>query len=249
MADAPRLAIGTLTRVPIAPPRRIDRRTAGRAMSLAPLIGLFLGAVTAGLALGIDAIPDGPRSPLAAVVVVAALAWLTRGLHLDGLADTADALGSGRPAEQALQIARRPDIGPFGVVTIVLVLGLDASALAVIGERTPGAILLAVVTARIALTWACTPLGRAARPDGLGAMVAGTVTPWIPLAWTIAIGGTVALTVPGWLLALGVAGIVATWMLALCSRRLGGITGDVLGATIEVTTAAVLVTIALLPAT
>lgn len=247
MPDSWRLAIGTLTRLPVPVPRRIDRRTAGRAMSLAPIVGVGLGLVAALLSIAIDAIPGGQRSALAAVVVVASLAWLTRGLHLDGLADTADALGSGRPAEQALLIARKPDIGPFGVVTIVLVLGLDVTALAVIGPEAVGAILLAAVVARIALAWACTALLRPARPDGLGAMVAGSVAPWIPLLWTIGAIVAVGVLAPAWLASLGVAGLVAAGVLVTSRRRLGGITGDVLGATIELTTAAVLVTIALLP--
>ena len=112
---------------------------------------------------------------------MAALALLTRGLHLDGLADLADGLGSGQPAPTALDIMRRSDIGPFGTVTLVLVLLAQVAALAhaeAEGDgRGPAALIVAVVTGRLALTWACRRGVAAARQEGLGALVAGTVRP------------------------------------------------------------------------
>jgi adenosylcobinamide-GDP ribazoletransferase len=257
MPDALRLAIGTLTRVPVPAPRSVDRRVAGRAMVLAPLVGLLLA-----LAVGVPAQVLVTLTPvgglLGAALAVAALAWLTRALHLDGLADTADALGSARPAEDALAIARRSDIGPFGVVALVLVLLLQVTALADLLGRGAGAggLAVAVVTGRLALTLACVRGVRAARPEGLGALVAGTVprlagllvaAGWLVLV-TLSVGaehgsaaafGT-ALAVIGGLLAAGV-------VVRIALRRLGGITGDVLGATAEITTAAVLVILVAVP--
>ena len=90
---------------------------------------------------------------------MAALALLTRGLHLDGLADLADGLGSGKPAPVALDIMRRSDIGPFGIVTLVLTLLIQVQRSP--RRRPPGsgrgpaALIAAVVTGRRALTWAC----------------------------------------------------------------------------------------------
>ena len=102
--------------LPVRPPARVDRDVAGRAMLLAPLAGALL-AVLAGGALWLL---DRVASPLlAATLAVGLLALLTRGMHLDGLADTADGLGSRRPADGALEVMRRGDVGPFGVVTLV----------------------------------------------------------------------------------------------------------------------------------
>ncbi|MYV55003.1 adenosylcobinamide-GDP ribazoletransferase, partial [Streptomyces sp. SID3212] len=110
---------------------------------------------------------------LAAVAAVAVPAVLTRGLHLDGLADTADGLGSGKPAEDALRIMKRSDIGPFGVITLLLVLlGQVAAVSELYGEGPAhGAVALAVsgVAARLVLTVACRTGVPPARPDGLGA--------------------------------------------------------------------------------
>jgi adenosylcobinamide-GDP ribazoletransferase len=231
-------------------------------MSLAPGVGLLLAILIGGpvavLAWALDASDRPAVSFLIAVLAVIGLAWLTRGLHLDGLADLADALGSGKPADQALDIARRSDIGPFGTMSIVLALLLQVASLSLAIGTGHGAAVLAtaLISSRLGLTWACTPRWPAARPDGLGAMVAtstrsatalATTATWIVLAW-----GT------GWLLtgsAAGalmlpsgvVAGVLATW--AICTtarRRLGGITGDVLGACVESSLAASLVTMAVL---
>ena len=247
MPDALRLAIGTLTRLPVPAPRHIDRRTAGQAMSLAPLVALALAAIC-GLPLLITR-DRGAIALLLTVVSFALLAWATRALHLDGLADTADALGSGRPAAAALEIARKSDIGPFGVIVLIFTLLLQIAAVASLPDAHEAylAFVIAIVTSRIALTWACTRPWPAARPDGLGAVVAATVPLLVAIAWTtiaialawifVGIAGSVSIV-------LGIlAGIV---LLVIARRRLGGITGDVLGATIEIATAATLLALALI---
>ena len=214
-------------------------------MTLAPVVGLVLGAASAVvLALASRlATPSSLSSLLASTVVIAGLAYATRALHLDGLADTADALGSGKPREQALAIAKRSDIGPFGVIALVLTLGLQVVALALATERGIGipAIVLAAVAGRVGLTWACSTPVPAARPDGLGALVAGTVSPWTAIAWTVVLVAAAALMGPG--LLAGVAAGLATVavFLRIAIRRLGGVTGDVLGAIVELATTSVLV--------
>jgi adenosylcobinamide-GDP ribazoletransferase len=190
----------------------------------------------------------------AAALAVASLAVLTRGLHLDGLADLADGLGSRQPPDQALDIMRRSDIGPFGVVTLVLTLLIQVAALtqADAAGRGPAAVILAAVTGRLALTWACRHGVPAARREGLGALVAGTVPPAVPAVITAVV---LAATVGGIFVARTVAAAPVAWILpvAVCAglavslalaahvvRRLGGITGDVLGALVETATAATL---------
>ena len=245
MPDWLRLSIGTLTRLPVPAPRNTGRRTAGRAICAAPIIGTVV-ALICGLPLLLPA--EGPAGFVSAVLVITLLAWATRALHLDGLADMADALGSGRPAPQALEIARKSDIGPFGVVSLVFVLLLQAGSLAACATRGDGyaALLVAVVTSRVALTWACGRGVSAARPDGLGAAVAETVPRMVCAAWAI-IAIVAAYAVLG---AAGASSVVvaifsAVIVIVVARRRLGGVTGDVLGAVIEVSATCALVALAL----
>jgi adenosylcobinamide-GDP ribazoletransferase len=237
-----RLAGTLLTAVPLPghPTAAPDRRTAAAAMYWAPVVGLVLGTVAAGVLLACRAGHSGPL--LAAVLAVAVLAALTRGLHLDGLADLADGLGSGQPADRALQIMKQSDIGPFGVLTIVLTVLIQVSALAraeAVG-RGPMAVAAAAVTARLAIMLACRRGVPSARPDGLGALVAGTVRP-LPAA-VLVLAGLAAASAFGWIYpaAMAIALLVSLAVTALATRRLGGITGDVLGAVAEVAAAACL---------
>jgi adenosylcobinamide-GDP ribazoletransferase len=258
MPDAVRLIVGTLTRIPVPPPSRVDARVAGQAMVLAPVVAVVLAVVVGGVAQALASLLPGSASPLlVSALVVAALAYLTRGLHLDGLADTADALGSGRPAPQALEIARRSDIGPFGVVTIALVVLVQVAAYSgvVADGRAAVGLAIALGTSRLALVLGCTRGVPAARRDGLGATVAGTVPrPVAALAvllWLAACGVAGALVEPTHSVAALAAATVglgtAVVVLHTGVRRLGGITGDVLGATVELTCAATLVILALAP--
>ena len=265
-----RLGVTLLTVIPIrdrdaAPdrPPAPDRETAGAAMAWAPAVGLLLGVIATAVLLVADH-PLGLGPLTAAVLAVAALALLTRGLHLDGLADLADGLGSGRPAPAALDIMRRSDIGPLGTVTVVLTLLVQVASLSQAESggdgRGPAALIAAVVTGRLAITWACRRGVPAARPDGLGALVAGTVRPAIPAAITLGTLAAAAAVVTisaqvlgkplGWTLPLAVAaGLAAAYGLERHAvRRLGGITGDVLGALAEVATTVALVVAACGPA-
>ena len=113
-------AVGLFTVIPVRP-FDVDRRAASRAMAALPVLGLLLG-LAAGAVAGLLGWLTSPL--LGAVVGLALLAWLTGALHLDGVADTADGLGSRKPADEALAIMRRSDIGPMGVVVLVFVLGI-----------------------------------------------------------------------------------------------------------------------------
>ncbi|GAA3118755.1 adenosylcobinamide-GDP ribazoletransferase [Streptosporangium carneum] len=262
-ADGLRLAIGTLSVFPVRP-GVVDRRAGGVAMTLAPLVGTLLG-VAGAVVLG-GALWLGLTPLLASALAVAALALLTRGLHLDGLADLADGLGSGKPAGQALDIMKRSDIGPFGVVTLVLTLLVQVAALAETAGsgRGPVVLVTACAAGRLALTWACGTGVPAARPGGLGAMVAGTVRRGPALAvtalvllGTAAVAAACAVLAPHpptgpWPASLGPPAAVVAGLLAALAlrrravRRLGGITGDVLGALVETATATALVVCAAL---
>jgi adenosylcobinamide-GDP ribazoletransferase len=136
--DAVRLAVGTLTIFPISAPQSVDEATWGRAITLAPAVGLALGSIAWVLARGVVEVSDSTL--LASTVAVGTLAVITRGLHLDGLADVADGLGSRRPPEDARAIMRRSDIGPFGVAAVlfaVLLQGRPGRALRGVPSSAP----------------------------------------------------------------------------------------------------------------
>jgi adenosylcobinamide-GDP ribazoletransferase len=243
-------------------PAPLAPATLAAAMAWAPAVGLLLGVIAAAVLLAVDH-PLGAGPLTGAVLAVAALALLSRGLHLDGLADLADGLGSGKPAPAALAVMRRSDIGPLGTVTLVLTLFLQVAALSHAesagGGRGAADLIAAVVTGRLALTWACRRGVAAARPDGLGALVAGSVNPVIPAMTTLAaLAAAVAAVVVsvtvtgeplGWTLPLAVgAGLAAAVVLERHAvRRLGGITGDVLGALAEVAVTVTLLVAAMGP--
>ena len=204
MLDGLRLAVGTLTAIPVAPPRRVDRRVAGRAMTLAPPVVLpFALAV---LALhGLEALVGAP-APVLAVLALAVLVLGTRAMHLDGLADTADGLSASYDRERALQVMRRGDIGPSGVAAVTLVLLLDAAALASLLPSLRGSVLAVVA---LVVQPPAAGLARApgavppARADGLGATVAGSVTPAV---WALSTAVTAVLAVGA-----GLAADLAWW--------------------------------------
>lgn len=250
-------ALGMFTVIPV--PARLEEDSAGRAILWLPAVGVLLAAPAAGALLAVRAGGDAPaRSLLAAVLAVAVLAVLTGGLHLDGLADTADGLGSRRPREEALDIMRRGDTGPFGVAALVLVLLAQVTSLAALpsGRFAAVAVVLAALTARAAVVLATGPRFPPARPGGFGALVAGRTSARARVSWLAALlvaaaaAGELAGGIPvaGRMLAATVAGLLAAASVARTARsRLGGLTGDVFGAIIEIAAAVSLVTLAVLP--
>ena len=260
-----RLAVSTLTVLRVGVAADVGPGVVGAAMVCAPLVGAGLG-LAAGLA-GLAARGWTGSNLLAGVVGVAALAACTRALHLDGLADTTDGLGSNKPAAEALDIMKRSDIGPFGVAALVLLTVFQIACLDAAFQHGRGLIgaVAAAVAGRLAVTVACTPAVPSARPEGLGAWVAGTVR--VRTAVVAGVLATVACgglgLIPG--IASDLAGSTAherigTAILAAaavpvglgaalvllrrCVTRFGGITGDVLGALVETGTAAALLVLA-----
>lgn len=228
MRDAWRLATGTLTALPVRPPERVDRRTARGAMLLAPVAVLPLGALVAGLlwAGSHTALP-----PLAvAFVAVGALAAGSRALHWDGLSDVADGLTASYDAERSLAVMKTGTSGPAGVLATVVVAGVQAAALTAYGDTLGHALLAGalVCLSRCALWIVCCTRVPAARPDGLGVTYTRTVP--VPVA---ALGGLL-LSVTG--------GLVVAALVRRTTTRLGGVTGDVFGAAIELALATTLLT-------
>jgi adenosylcobinamide-GDP ribazoletransferase len=248
LGDGLRLAAGTLTVVRVRPPGVVDELTAGTAMALAWLVALLPAALVGAICWAGDAVSAPPL--LVGTVAVALLALSSRGLHLDGLADTADGLAASYDRERALQVMRTGDVGPIGAATLVLVLLAQAAAIAaLVGE--PLLAGFAVVLSRAMLAVSCGRGVPSARPSGLGATVAGSVPqPVVALvvvvvAWC-GTGLALAAGAPWWspVLATACALLATGAVLLRCVNRLGGITGDVLGAVVEISLTVALVVFA-----
>ena len=231
-------SFGLLTVLPI--PARA-RTSARGVLPWAPLVGLLLGGVATGVAvLGARLV-----SPLAgAVLALLALAVLTRGLHLDGLADTADGLGPLRDRERALAVMRQGDVGPFGVAALVLLLLLQAACIAAL-LAAEGWLTVWTVVAASRLAMARTGLAGTPVAAGstLGQAVAGTVRPLALAGWSGVLLAAVTLAAPdlaraGAIIGSAAAGLGAAELVLLrARRRLGGVSGDVMGAMGEITVA------------
>ena len=202
-----------------------------------------MGIVLAGAAR--VASPHLP-APVAAVLVSAALAWMTGGLHLDGVADVFDGLGGGRgDRERTLRIMRDSRIGAHGAAALILVLALKVTALAELLARGS---LWPLVAAPVVARFAVVPLivlFPYAREEGLGKAFQGTAS-WREIAIAACIAAVaVAPFAPAALLAAAVALAIAGAFAAAVQRRLGGLTGDAYGAAIEVAEAVLLAAAAL----
>lgn len=245
-------ALGLFTVLPVP-----ARRPGPGVLGWLPVVGLLLAVLGYLPALAVWRGGERGSPFLAAALVVTALALLTRGLHLDGAADLADGLGSRRPAEQALAIMRRPDVGAFGVAAVGCTLLLQVGALAGVlasSSRPEGlfAVALAAVTGRVAaLAAAGRPVGAG---SGLGALVAGGVpllARWAAVVVLLAGAGVVPVLLGGgvgaavWSVAAALGGLLVAAVLGRHAvRRLGGVSGDVFGALVEAATTATFVVLA-----
>lgn len=237
-----RLAIGTFTRIPSGEVSTAPD-AARSALLLAPVAVLPLAALVALVCASVEL---GVPPLVAAGLGLAVLAHGSRGMHLDGLADTVDGFGAGWDRERALEVMRRGDVGPMGAIALVLVLLVQAAAIAhLLGAGWRGALVVgAVVVLSRAVPAAVCVRGVIAAPGSrLGAAFVGTVPPGAAILLLLALGvlvGAVAGTALDSALAVGL--VVAAAALAHAStvvariratRTFGGVGGDLVGACIE----------------
>lgn len=237
------IALQFLTRLPIRLPGMPKAAQVGRSLLSYPLVGLLLGAV---LLLAQWALA-GTAPLLQAAVLLLLWVGITGGLHLDGLADSADAWAGGYgDRERSLTIMQDPRSGPIAVVVLVLLLLLKFAALAtLLAANQPLALLLAPWLARglVPLLFMTTPYVRA---GGLGAALAEHL-PRQQLPCWLAGHGLLLVLLGGWsgLLAVLAALLLLAGLRQLMLQRLGGCTGDTAGALVELSEATVLLVLAL----
>jgi adenosylcobinamide-GDP ribazoletransferase len=232
-----RAAFAFLSRIPVGgfPYRSDDWRWAPAHF---PLVGVVVGALSAGLyAL---AHPLGPL--LAALLALALSIGLTGALHEDGLADSADALGGHHERERVLAILKDSRIGTYGALALVLSVGLRASAIGQLQPAMAGTIVLVHCLARVGPVWllATQPYVSSANGGSKGAIFDGTGRGQVLLASLYGLISLSFFSVAGWLHARDALVLLAALVLttALLARyfkaRVGGITGDLLGASEQI---------------
>lgn len=241
--SALRLAVAFLTRLP-AWSDRIGPRDFGPAVAWFSAVGAALGL---GL-WGLWSLLHGHAAPtLAAALIVAALAWATAGLHLDGVADVCDALGAasklepGKAGARMLEVMRDSRVGALGALGLALALAIKIAAIAEL--RDPRLLVLAPAAAR-ALPGLCMVGWGYARPSGLGSAFHQAVRRWHAGLGLLPVLALVIWT-GAWLPALAALG-AGLILAARLNRHLGGLTGDVYGAAIELGEIAAFVAAALL---
>ena len=238
------IALQFLSSLPIRLPGMPEPKELGRSLLFYPLVGLLFGLILWGMNIALAGAP----LLLHATLLLAVWVLLSGALHLDGLADSADAwLGGFGDRERTLTIMKDPRSGPIAVVTLVLVLLLKFAALLALIEQGQGAMLLIVpLLGRAALLglFLTTPYVRA---GGLGQALADHLprtAGWRVLALSalgcLLLGGMI-----NGLVALVIAIAVFAWLRQVMIRRLGGTTGDTAGALLELLEMAVLVGVAL----
>jgi adenosylcobinamide-GDP ribazoletransferase len=227
-----RLALGCLTVVPVAVSPEDTEANLPASRFAYPLVGALLGLVL--FALSEDLSRRSVNGPVAAFVLVIAGVGITGCLHLDGVADLFDGLFIRGTAENRLAVMRDPHVGVFGTVAIVLVLVGKFTALGLLSGHDRGFGLAASCIVGRSLILGCAGFVPYARAEGTGRFLIEATRPLDAVfALAVALGAAFGLMRGLGLKAFFVALLVGTAITVIARRRLGGITGDVLGAVVE----------------
>ncbi|MEB7501367.1 adenosylcobinamide-GDP ribazoletransferase [Leclercia pneumoniae] len=214
----------------------VEFRQLGRGVPYFPLVGLFVGVVAALAALLVS--QTGGGIYLGAAVWALAMALLTGGFHLDGLADTCDGIFSARSRERMLAIMKDSRLGTFGGLALIFCILLKVMAVTGLSSRPPAELfallVCAPVVSRAGLVLGMYGQRYAREGEGLGTLYIGGIL-FHEAAITLLIGALIVVALTG---LHGVAAMVVTWGLMAClvrylRTRLGGQTGDTLGALAE----------------
>ncbi len=230
---AARVAISFLTILPLKAPDDVNSRDLTRSAAFFPLVGWLLGGLLLLAAQGLIALFGSGLTT--ALLLVALLAWLTRGLHLDGLADLLDGLGGGNDPARRLAIMKDSGIGAFGVIGLILLLGLKASALADLLPELFADHKVLLILPLVAGRWAMVLLAwrsRYPREQGTGHAFVGQVSIREVLLGALFVV-PFCLLGPAAIVALLASLLPAVYLYFKATRALGGVTGDVLGASCE----------------
>lgn len=235
-------ALGLLTLIPVG---RITQPV--RPAAWFPWIGWLFGAVALGIAWAASLVVDADRGALlVGVMVISAWAFGSRLLHWDGLADTADALWGGHTVQRRLEIMHDSRTGAFGVTSVVLVALMQVAAIAmIVASRQWWALAAAPVIGRFSASiglWSMRP----ARRDGLGASLAGRPGLLDVMLASSAVGLTLTVFCPRRIVIVCIVSILGLLVPRELGRRVGGVTGDILGASVLIVETVTLVAAALM---
>jgi len=237
----PFVALALLTRLPLPtlPDQAFERQA--HASWAFPIVGLVVGAIAAVIA----AIALGVGLPvwIAAGLAVTAQIIVTGAMHEDGLADTSDGFWGGWTTDRRLEIMKDSRIGTYGVLSLVLFVGLRWAAMSVVLSHSVWMILAIAVASRMGLPALMAALPRV-RPGGLSDRVGEPPTPSVLLSGGIGLF-LVGLVLGADMAVVVLATILAVWACGAIARaKIGGQTGDVLGATQQMTELACLIALA-----
>lgn len=225
------LALQFLTRVPVRVNGPVSARDLARSMAIFPAIGLLLGGAAAGIYIALSSIVSGPVCDLAVVIF---FILVTGNMHLDGLMDTADGLGGGGTRERALEIMKDSRVGAHGVIAGCFAL---LAKFVLLGQLLPEMKIWLLVVLPVLSRWsqvfgaAIYPYARAGGGTGSFSDYVGTVH--LLLASAITLVAALFLTGAGGIVLLGAVFSGTVFFNYIVCRRLGGITGDTLGAVTE----------------
>ncbi len=225
-------AVSFLTILPVDHLSRPEEKGLARSMAYFPAVGLLIGLI---LVVAYFLLSFLFSKPLVLWLILGCLALLTRGLHLDGFADTVDGFAAGGPKEKILEVMRDSRIGAFGVVGLILLIGAKYLALGQItGESIPYSLMLMTVMGRNSMVWVCYRSPYARSGGGLAKPFTENLTRReMVISSASALGiGLLLYRLDGAMVFLGI-GLFSLAFRFFFLKKLNGITGDTLGAANE----------------